>query len=354
MIWNFFVSSDGLEAMFENQPFNQYIFQGGKDLLTLELTTIYQFIILLVLGVSNKLTNMNYTYFLYDTTKTALPLTDMFAKSKTEEKTEDSTKPTVGTYNSLNTLKRPLLKPSPLNRVTPSELSETEPAEKGAEAVEPAKTEDPVEPAPEAPKKEKKNAASIILSIYYYLNILFIVGFCISLLWSVDILMGFEIIMVLISINIGKWGVCLVYNAIFLICRLMVSIYFDSNCKEVYPWFSLFGFEGLQSPNAVVPIYITNVQNTIPCLIMILNAFIYMISYYDFYTNDYNMKTKSNTIGKNKFTKFIQNNWVWVLYLYMLFLIFSDVPNILNLATLFFFIILNTRHVLLSFLLLTL
>ena len=176
---------------------------------------------------------MNYTYFLYDTTKTALPLTDMFAKSKTEEKTEDSTKPTVGTYNSLNTLKRPLLKPSPLNRVTPSELSETEPAEKGAEAVEPAKTEDPVEPAPEAPKKEKKNAASIILSIYYYLNILFIVGFCISLLWSVDILMGFEIIMVLISINIGKWGVCLVYNAIFLICRLMVSIYFDSN---VYRW----------------------------------------------------------------------------------------------------------------------
>lgn len=175
------------------------------------------------------MTNMNYTYFLYDTTKTALPLTDMFAKSKTEEKTEDSTKPTVGTYNSLNTLKRPLLKPSPLNRVTPSELSETEPAEKGAEAVEPAKTEDPVEPAPEAPKKEKKNAASIILSIYYYLNILFIVGFCISLLWSVDILMGFEIIMVLISINIGKWGVCLVYNAIFLICRLMVSIYFDSN-----------------------------------------------------------------------------------------------------------------------------
>ena len=40
--------------MFENQPFNQYIFQGGKDLFTLELTTIYQFIILLVLGVSNK------------------------------------------------------------------------------------------------------------------------------------------------------------------------------------------------------------------------------------------------------------------------------------------------------------
>lgn len=54
MIWNFFVSSEGLEAMFENQPFNQYIFQGGKDLFTLELTTIYQFIILLVLGVSNK------------------------------------------------------------------------------------------------------------------------------------------------------------------------------------------------------------------------------------------------------------------------------------------------------------
>ena len=40
--------------MFENQTFNQYIFQGGKDLFTLELTTIYQFIILLVLGVSNK------------------------------------------------------------------------------------------------------------------------------------------------------------------------------------------------------------------------------------------------------------------------------------------------------------
>ncbi|KAK8805823.1 hypothetical protein WA158_002479 [Blastocystis sp. Blastoise] len=401
---NNLISSPGFEIL-STDIFQAYIWRGGNNTDFLKFATFYQFLIVTFMGICNKFTCMSYTYYLYST-KASIPTVSTSTDTATTTPNNTSS-PNISTsllnpsITANNTIPDPLLttsssssspcspsnnntipkedsidSPSQINRNqtintnndtnksidnennrgnslystdpfaasprTPKES--TIPVEKSKKITEKTPLLPILKEIQEKQKKNRKSIAEVLLSIYYYINIIMVIGFIISLLWSVDILMGIEIIMVIISINTNKWGICLVYNALFLVVRLVFGITMDVTPTDAERWFEAFGLYGHIHEDVITGVTFTDSTILIPCIIMLINGIIYMITYYDFYNNEATKKDKFAVVKDTPFMTLCKNNWVWLLYIYLMILVFSQPPNILTLITLTFFIVLCTRH----------